>query len=138
MSTALHAFQHAFAHALRNRSGHDGPLARQPGFAVHRNTVMKGCIDALHANYPAVARLVGDDWFRAAAAECARAHPPNDVRLMLYAKNSAPFWRTSRRPPNCHTYPMWLGWTGAGAKRMWRLMRRCCSPPIWSLCRSRH
>lgn len=91
MSTALHAFQHAFAHALRNPSGHDGPLARQPGFAVHRNTVMKGCIDALHANYPAVARLVGDDWFRAAAAECARAHPPNDVRLMLYGEEFGPF-----------------------------------------------
>ena len=29
---------------------------------------MKGCIDALQANYPAVARLVGDEWFRAAAA----------------------------------------------------------------------
>lgn len=90
MSTALHAFQHAFAHALRH-GGHDGPLARQPGFAVYRNTVMKGCIDALHANYPAVARLVGDDWFRAAAAEYVRAHPPHDVRLMLYSEDFGPF-----------------------------------------------
>ena len=43
-------------------------LAAQPAFAVYRNTVMKGCIDALQANYPAVARLVGEEWFRAAAA----------------------------------------------------------------------
>lgn len=90
MSTALHAFQHAFAHALRH-GGHDESLARQPGFAVYRNTIMKGCIDALHANYPAVARLVGDDWFRAAAAEYVRAHPPHDVRLMLYGENFGPF-----------------------------------------------
>ncbi len=90
MSTALHAFQHAFAHALRH-GGHDGPLARQRGFAVYRNTVMKGCIDGLHANYPAVARLVGDDWFRAAAAEYVRAHPPHDVRLMLYGEDFGPF-----------------------------------------------
>ena len=90
MSTALHAFQHAFVHALRH-GGHDGPLSRQPGFAVYRNTVIKGCIDALHANYPAVARLVGDDWFRAAAAEYVRAHPPHDVRLMLYSEDFGPF-----------------------------------------------
>jgi hypothetical protein len=42
-------------------------LARQPGFAVYRNTVIKGCVDALQANYPAVARLVGAEWFRSAA-----------------------------------------------------------------------
>ena len=46
----------------------------QPGFAVYRNTVLKGCIDALQANYPTVARLVGDEWFRAAAGRYVRAH----------------------------------------------------------------
>jgi len=30
---------------------------------------MKGCVDALEANFPAVARLVGKEWFRAAATE---------------------------------------------------------------------
>lgn len=43
-------------------------LVAQPGFAVYRNTVIKGRIDALQANYPAVARLIGEEWFRAAAA----------------------------------------------------------------------
>ena len=57
MSTALHAFQHAFAHALRH-GGHDGPLARQRGFAVYRNTVMKGCSDALHAQGIEAAQLM--------------------------------------------------------------------------------
>jgi hypothetical protein len=36
-------------------------------FKVYRNTVLKGCVDALAANFPTVLRLVGEDWFRAAA-----------------------------------------------------------------------
>lgn len=36
-------------------------LTLQPGFAVYRNTVMKGCIDALQANFPAVLRPVGEE-----------------------------------------------------------------------------
>ena len=48
-------------------------LAAQPGFAVYRNTVLRGCIDALAANYPTVATLVGGEWFDAAAGRFARA-----------------------------------------------------------------
>lgn len=59
-------------------------LVKQPGFAVYRNTVLKGCIDALEANFPAVARLVGSDWFRAAALPYVRATPPTSVMLMDY------------------------------------------------------
>jgi hypothetical protein len=66
-------------------------LARQPGFAVYRNTVLKGCIDALQANYPAVARLVGDEFFRAAAAVYARANLPSQPMLMLYGEGFADF-----------------------------------------------
>lgn len=59
-------------------------LPAPPAFAVYRNTVMKGCIDALQANYPAVSRLVGEEWFRAAAAVYARAHPPRVPMLTEY------------------------------------------------------
>jgi hypothetical protein len=59
-------------------------LVTQPGFAVYRNTVLKGCIDALQANFPAVARLVGSAWFRAAALPYVRAVPPSSVMLMDY------------------------------------------------------
>lgn len=59
-------------------------LPAPPAFAVYRNTVMKGCIDALQANYPAVARLVGEEWFRAAASVYARAHPPRVPMLTEY------------------------------------------------------
>jgi hypothetical protein len=59
-------------------------LPAPSAFAVYRNTVMKGYIDALQANYPAVARLVGEEWFRAAAAMYARAHPPRVPMLVEY------------------------------------------------------
>mgnify|MGYP001031029358 CR=1 FL=1 len=73
-------FQRAFVRALLD------PGASSPGrgFAVHRNTVLGGCIDALEANYPVVAALVGRDWFRDAAAGHVRASPPTDSRLRTY------------------------------------------------------
>ncbi len=66
-------------------------LVAQPGFAVYRNTVLKGCIDALQANYPAVCRLVGEEWFRAAAALFARQHPPRTPMLVDYGDRFADF-----------------------------------------------
>ncbi len=67
------------------------PLAAQPGFAVYRNTVMKGCIDALQANYPAVSRMVGDEWFRAAADRFVRDNRPRHASLLDYGSNFADF-----------------------------------------------
>ena len=96
---ALTRFQDGFAQALRAPDPAAVPglppevaaLVRQPGFAVYRNTVMKGCIDALQANYPAVARLVGDEWFRAAAAIFAREHIPAQATLLYYGEAFAEF-----------------------------------------------
>jgi len=62
-------------------------LVAQPGFAVYRNTVLKGCIDALQANYPAVSRLVGDEWFRAAAMIYAPANLPREPSLLGYGSD---------------------------------------------------
>ncbi|MBG6077230.1 DNA-binding domain-containing protein [Polaromonas sp. CG_9.11] len=88
MTTELSRFQDRFVQALWALPDalpeHLRDLTDQPGFAVYRNTVIRGCIDALQANYPAVSRLVGEDWFRAAAALHVRAQPPVDVRLLLY------------------------------------------------------
>jgi hypothetical protein len=89
-SVALQRFQDDFARALFADDGGAGvaeaiaALTRQRGFAVYRNTVVKGCVDALHANYPAVARLVGDEWFRAAAVIYARTHLPTHPALVGY------------------------------------------------------
>jgi len=99
MNSALSRFQDGFAQALLAPDSAAAPglapeiaaLARQPGFAVYRNTVMKGCVDALQANYPAVARLVGDEWFRAAAAMFAREQLPAHATLLYYGEAFAEF-----------------------------------------------
>ncbi|MGK6306408.1 HvfC/BufC family peptide modification chaperone [Variovorax sp. DT-64] len=89
------SFQEAFANALFAPETVTDPavrrLAAQPAFAVYRNTVMKGCIDALESNFPAVARLVGREWFRAAAALHAAQSPPADGRLLHYGEGFADF-----------------------------------------------
>lgn len=94
MSQSLREFQDAFTRALwvdAAEAATAAALAAQPGFAVYRNTVMKGCIDALAANYPAVARLVGDEWFRAAAAVFVKAHPPTHPMLVDYGNDFPAF-----------------------------------------------
>ncbi len=95
MPGALARFQDAFAHALLAPGTRAAPevatLVAQPGFAVYRNTVMKGCIDALQANYPAVARIVGEEWFRAAAAIHVREALPTDPTLLRYGAAFADF-----------------------------------------------
>jgi hypothetical protein len=98
---SLAQFQHAFAAALASGADDEAQaaaadalvasLVAQPAFAVYRNTVMKGCVDALQANYPAVSRLVGDDWFRAAAVVFARAQPPRQPALVDYGVGFADF-----------------------------------------------
>ena len=98
MTTALGQFQQAFAQALFAPQASESPtvqaLAAQPAFAVYRNTVMKACIDALQANFPAVALLVGSEWFRAAAALYVRQEPPSDARLLHYGNGFVDFLRS--------------------------------------------
>lgn len=92
---ALARFQDAFAQALLDPGAAPAPevaaLAGQPAFAVYRNTVVKGCIDALQANYPAVARLVGAEWFRAAAAIYVSECLPVEPMLLCYGASFAGF-----------------------------------------------
>ena len=99
-SGRLYRFQEQFARVLADvplpDDGDNGvaPLVTHPGFAVYRNTVRKGCIDALVANYPAVARLVGEEWMRAAAAEFIRIHPARSPLLLEYGAEFAAFLKT--------------------------------------------
>ncbi len=94
------AYQDAFAAALLADGSEASPspmverLRRQPGFAVYRNTVMKGCIDALQANYPTVERLVGEEWLRAAAGVFARRQLPSQPSLLLYGEEFPSFLAT--------------------------------------------
>ena len=88
-------YQDAFAQSLLAEDRVVPPqlayLVAQPGFAVYRNTVLKGCIDALQANFPAVARIVGDEWFRAAAAVYARRTLPGTPTLLTYGQSFPDF-----------------------------------------------
>lgn len=90
---ALARFQDAFALALFAPApeGEMAALAAQPAFAIYRNTVMKGCIDAIQANYPAVTRLVGEAWLRAAAAVFVREARPHTPTLLHYGASFAEF-----------------------------------------------
>lgn len=94
MKGELARFQQDFLHAVYHPD--DAPdgvavLAAQHGFAVYRNTIVKGCVDALEANFPTIARLVGAQWFRAAAALYARQEPPTAVSLLEYGGGFADF-----------------------------------------------
>jgi hypothetical protein len=93
-SQSLADFQDGFAEALLAGGDAGGALATQPGFAVYRNTVMKGWVDALVANYPSVLRLVGEPFFRAAAVAYARTNPTADPRLWCYGAGYADFLAT--------------------------------------------
>lgn len=53
-------------------------------FAVYRNSVAVGLIDAMAATYPAVEALVGEEFFRAAAREFVLEHPPSSPILIHY------------------------------------------------------
>lgn len=90
--TVFHA---AFAEALDGRPDAlmselvDGDQAA--GLAVYRNTTVKARIDALQANYPTIAELTGEAWFRAAAREFADAEPGEDPVMMAYGAGF-PVW----------------------------------------------
>jgi hypothetical protein len=62
------------------------PLGRPAGkrFNVYRNNVAVSLTEALELSYPAVRKLVGDDFFKAMAGVYLRQHPPDSPLLMLY------------------------------------------------------
>ena len=48
-------------------------------FAVYRNNVTVGLVDALAARFPATQRIVGEEFFRGMAQVFAQAEPPRSV-----------------------------------------------------------
>ena len=88
---SLAAFQRRFAAALFAEPGSASldAVASQPGFAVYRNTVMRGAVDALAANFPTVLQLVGVGWFERAARDFVRSHLPREGSLAAYGEGFA-------------------------------------------------
>jgi hypothetical protein len=67
--------------------------ARQPQkrFAVYRNNVVAGLINALRAKFPATERIVGEDFFAAMARVFVTAHPPRSKILHTYGDDFGDF-----------------------------------------------
>ena len=88
-TSSLDAFQRDFTAALLGETTSEAArrLAEQPGFAVYRNTVLRACIEALAANFPTVATLVGPEWFEDAAGLYARACLPRHGCLAAYGEH---------------------------------------------------
>jgi len=95
---SLHDRQTAFGKALLDNRlppppgllGPDGqPSARR--FAVYRNNVMAGLIDAVSDAFPVLLRLVGAEFFRAMAGVYARAEPPASPILLAYGASFPEF-----------------------------------------------
>lgn len=64
---------------------------RERRFAVYRNNVVASLIGALGAKYPAVAAIVGDDFFRATARLFIAAHPPRGPVMAWFGAEFADF-----------------------------------------------
>lgn len=75
------AFQSWLADAI---TADRAPKQAPPSFAVYRNTWLKALLDALDANYPTVAMILGADRFEAAALQFARSHSARTPVLALY------------------------------------------------------
>lgn len=60
-------------------------------YAVYRNNVTTSLAEALAAIFPAVRRLVGDDFFSGMAIAFARAHPPRSRLLFEYGHDFPAF-----------------------------------------------
>jgi hypothetical protein len=65
--------------------------AAEKRYAVYRNNVTVSLIDALAVTFPAVARIAGEDFFRAMARSFIRAHPPTSPLLFEYGEHFADF-----------------------------------------------
>ncbi|MFZ5669532.1 MAG: putative DNA-binding domain-containing protein [Pseudomonadota bacterium] len=88
----LAAFQRDLARAIGDPDYNPAGLAGA-GLSVYRNTVARGLIDVLRANFPTVERLAGEDWFAACARLYSRRHPPRSPVLALYGRDFPDFLR---------------------------------------------
>lgn len=71
-------------------TGPDGlPSARR--FAVYRNNVVVGLVEALKDAYPVVHRLVGAEFFRVMGSYFVRRDPPSSPILLRYGENFLDF-----------------------------------------------
>ena len=81
MQPDLASFQRQFVAAI------DVPATG--AFAVYRNTVIHGAVEALRANFPVVEQIVGEEMFEGVAVEFSEARPPKSPVLAFYGAEFA-------------------------------------------------
>jgi hypothetical protein len=93
--------QRAFAGALLDPGAAvPAPVSRRVGgvparrFGVYRNNVYASLIDVLAGRFPVVARLVGEEFFRAMARAYIEQEPPRSVVLIHYGASFPAFVAT--------------------------------------------
>lgn len=98
MARSLADVQHDFVAALRQPDlpvpeiiGEKGGKLAKRRFDVYRNNVVAGITEALRATYPAVVKLVGDDFFAASARLYADQRPPHSPLLFHYGEKFGDF-----------------------------------------------
>ncbi len=97
----LRSDQNAFAEALLDPEaeipgdllGRDG-MRSEKRFSVYRNNVTISLVEALMATFPATVMIVGEEFFRAAAAIYVRQDPPSSPVLISYGSGFPDFLET--------------------------------------------
>jgi hypothetical protein len=101
-SGRLDQFQRDFADLLSGRVLSDIPTLRRAA-QIHRNTAMRGAMDALAANFPVLQALFGEEAFEGCAAQYYLCYPPTEPRLNTYGVELAAFL-TTYGPAQAHPY----------------------------------
>src|SRR5579862_843890 len=70
---------------------HEGGQNTEQPLDIYRNTLTGTLLNALRLSYPAVQRIVGADFFDAAAHAFVRAHPPCSAYLNDYGSELSGF-----------------------------------------------
>jgi len=95
---SLADIQADFARALRDPGlpapepvRRDVDTTKSRRFDVYRNNMMSSLLDTFRGKFPAVHRLVGDEYFTAVAREYIHRHPPDSPVLLRYGRGFGEF-----------------------------------------------
>jgi hypothetical protein len=130
----MRTWQSDFTRALRDPdwavpagvTSHNSDTPQQR-FAIYRNNVMVGLVSALEARFPAIRKIVGEDFLKGAAKLFATTQPPRSP-LMLFYGDAFPAFLADFEPAG--KYP--ISPTSQGLKRP---ARAPTTPPTQSLLR---
>jgi hypothetical protein len=96
--TVIAPFEATFADALLDAerpipcgiTAHNAAIPTRR-FAVHRNNMVAGLVKALKSRFPAVERIVGEEFFAATARVFVMERPPRSPMLAIYGDEFAAF-----------------------------------------------